>query len=282
MKYYLYFDDTGNRNPGAHLHKLTPRRDGMDCFGLGGILIKEEDIDELLQKHKQFCYEWKINYPLHSTKIRGCRGEFTWLKYERGEQFLPALQDFLLSLPVVGIACVVDRPGYIARYQDEYPDDLWLMCKTTFCILSERAAKFADENGRNLEVYFEESERNEDRNIIQYMRDLKREGNQFDQRHSGSYSPLTAEEYRRIVLGEPSRRTKKSPQVQIADLVLYPMAKGGYDPDYYPYKKLKEAGKLIDCLVADEDVWVRGIKYSCFGGLQQKRPGKPSLATAPP
>ena len=37
--------------------------------------------------------------------------------------------------------------------------------------------------------------------------------------------------------------------IQIADLVLYPMAKGGYDSDYRPYKKLKESGKLIDCLL---------------------------------
>ena len=90
--------------------------------------------------------------------------------------------------------------------------------------------------------------------------------NPFDEGTSGYYTPLVAEDYRRIVLGKPQRRTKKTPLVQIADLILYPMAKGGHDPDFYPYQKLKEAGKLIDCLVPEDEIPLRGIKYSCFDG----------------
>jgi len=52
--------------------------------------------------------------------------------------------------------------------------------------------------------------------------------------------------------------------IQIADLVLYPMAKGGYDSSYNPYRKLKESGKLIDCLLTEDKILVGGIKYSCF------------------
>ena len=147
-KYQLYIDETGNREPDA---EPLIRQDGMNCFGLGGILIEEENIRDLLQKHKDFCSEWKIDYPL-------------------------------------------------------------------------------------------------------------------DEGTSGHYNPLVAKDYRRIVLGEPQRRTKNSPPIQIADLILYPMAKGGYDPDYYPYRKLKEAGKLIDCVVPKEDIPLLGIKYSCFDG----------------
>ena len=41
----LFFDDTGSRNPD---HSIKEKRnDKMDCFGLGGILIKEEDVDAL-------------------------------------------------------------------------------------------------------------------------------------------------------------------------------------------------------------------------------------------
>ena len=96
-KYILYFDDTGSRNPDHPNHQIV-RDDGMDCFGLGGVLVKEEDVDEILEKHKSFCGEWGIDYPLHSYQIRGGRGKFGWLKNpEKAASFLPhAIEDFLL------------------------------------------------------------------------------------------------------------------------------------------------------------------------------------------
>ena len=267
-KYILYFDDTGSRDPDKSF-TAGIRRDKMDCFALGGILIKEEDIDAFLQAHKAFCSEWDIDYHLHSSRIRGGQGKFGWLKRpENAGLFLPALQEFLLSLPIVGIACVIDRPGYVARYKDRYDDRLWFMCKTAFGILAERAAKFAYEGGRKLEIFFEQAGRKEDRDIVQYVRSLKREGNPFNRDTSEGYAPFTAEQYRNIILGEPRRKTKAVPMIQIADLVLYPMAKGGYNSGYHPYGKLKEAGKLIDCLLPAEKVSLQGIKYSCFDTLK--------------
>ena len=219
----------------------------------------------MLQKYKLFCSKWNIDYPLQSSRIRGGKGNFGWLKKpENAAQFLPDLQDFLLSLSFVGIACVIHRPGYVARYKDTYDTALWSMAKTAFCILVERSANFADESERKLEIYFEASGKKEDTEIIRYMRSLKLDGHPFDIEISEDYRPFAAEDYRRIVLGEPRHRTKKSPPLQIADLVLYPMAKGGYDPDYSPYKTLKEGGKLIDSLIPQDEIPVRGIKYSCF------------------
>ena len=265
-KYILYFDDTGSRDPDKQDYTTSERRqDEMDCFGLGGTLIKEEDVIRLIEKHAAFCAAWNIDYPLQSSRIRGGQGKFGWLrKPENAGLFLPALQDFLLDLPIVGAACIINRPGYVARYRHRYNERLWLMCKTAFSILVERAAKFADDQGRKLEICFEESGKKEDRAIIQYMRDLKRQGNPFDRQTSGVYEPLSPEDYRRIVLGEPRRKTKKVPMIQIADLVLYPMAKGGYDPSYPPYKRLLEGNKLIDCFFSREEAALRGIKYSCF------------------
>ena len=263
-KYCLYFDDTGNRYPGTLLRQPENRTDGMNCFGLGGLLIKEEHVKELVISHKQFCTDWNIDYPLHSSKIRGGRREFSWLRTGESQHFLSSLQDFLLSLPFVGIACIIDRPGYLARYSERCHDQLWHMCKTTFCILVERSAKYADENGRDLEIYFEQSGKIEDRNIVEYLRDLKLGGNQFSEVSSKDYEPLTAEDYRRIILGEPHRLSKESPPIQIADLVLYPIAKSGYDASYNPYMKMKEAKKLIDSLLSDAEVPIKGIKYSCF------------------
>ncbi len=264
-KYILYFDDTGSRNPDAH----ESRHDGMNCFGLGGILVKEEDVALILAEYQRFCDEWRIDYPLHSTKIRGGQGKFGWLKKpENAGEFLPSLERFLLSLPIVGIACVIDRGGYLARYKDRHKDALWYMCKTAFCVLVERAAKFSDDRGRKLEICFEESGKKEDRDIIQYMRELKTQGNPFNPESSGNYAPLEAADYKRIILGEPRRKTKNLPLMQLADLILYPIAKAAYDPKYPPYKRLKDEKKLIDCLIPDEQIPQRGIKYSCFGDIK--------------
>ena len=269
-KYLLYFDDTGSRDPDKNPYKDN-RDDSMNCFGLGGILIKEEDVEEVLQKHKEFCGQWNIDYPLHSSSIRGGRKQFAWLRTpENSGLFIPALQDYLMSLPITGIACVIDRPGYVKRYKERYNDHLWFMCKSAFTILIERSAKFADRNGRKLEVFFEQTGKKEDRDLEQYLSELKESGNPFDTSTSNSYQPFKSEDYKRIILGKPQRKTKKVPMIQIADLILYPMAKGGYDPNYYPYRKLVEAGKLIDSHLEENERSSLGIKYSCFDEKKTK------------
>ncbi|CAG1012369.1 hypothetical protein RHIZO_04239 [Rhizobiaceae bacterium] len=65
--------------------------------------------------------------------------------------------------------------------------------------------------------------------------------------------------------------------MQIADLFLYPMAKGGYDPTYRPYRALKESGRLIDAHLSPERIPSLGIKYSCFDRKNDKGPHQPSL-----
>lgn len=263
LEYHLFIDDTGSRDPDHR--QLEQRRDKMDCFGLGGILIKEEDVEGLKQAHNAFCAKHGITYPLHSQEIRGGRREFGWLKKpENARVFFPALDEFMMALPIIGIATVIDRPGYVARYKESYEERLWLMCKTAYSILIERAAKYADSQGRVLRVFFEECGRQEDRDIVQYAKALKIDGMPFSVEGSGAYASLSAEDFRRIVMGEPKRRSKKTPMIQIADLMLYPMAKGGYEPTYKPYVDLMAAGKLIDALLPPQDRPYLGIKYSCF------------------
>lgn len=262
-EYHLFIDDTGSRDPDHELD--APRRDRVDCFGLGGILIKEEDVEAIKQRHRTFCDKHGITYPLHSHKIRGGRGDFGWLKKpENARIFFPELDAFLLDLPAIGIAAIIDRPGYGARYREMYSERLWLMCKTAYSILIERAAKYADSEGRCLRVFFEESGKQEDRDLIKYARLLKTDGMPFNNATSSAYESLSPEDFRRIVMGEPKRRTKATALLQIADLMLYPMAKGGYDPTYKPYVDLMAAGKLIDALLPPTDRPNLGIKYSCF------------------
>lgn len=268
---HLYIDDSGSRYP-DRAPKET-RRDEMDYFALGGVLINEEDVDEVFAKHKAFCDAYSIDYPLHSWAIRGGREDFGWLKKpEAAFAFLTDLEKMLVSLPIVGIAAVIDRPGYVARYKERYQDRLWLMCKTAYSILIERAAKYARNQNRKLRVFFERAGKAEDRDLIAYARSLKKDGMPFDENNSAAYASLRAEDFREIVRGEPRGRTKATPMIQIADLVLYPMAKGGYDPSYRPYKVLLDNKRLIDAFLAPEDRANLGIKYSCFDRTKEKGP----------
>ena len=222
----------------------------MDCFGLGGVLIDKENLDAVWDAHREFCDRWEITYPLHSYEIRGGRGNFTWLKNpERAVEFLPDLEQFLISLPVMGIAAIIHRPGYVARYAERYDGRPWRMDKTAFSILIERSAKYARSKERRLRVFFERSGKQEDRDIAVFMKELKVEGMPFDSDNAAVYRGLEANEFRELVLGEPKGRTKNTPMLQIADLYLYPMAKAGYDASYKPYLALMRAGRLIDSVL---------------------------------
>ena len=267
---HLFFDDTGSRQPDRL--PVGKRQDGMDCFGLGGILVKQEDIRTVLRAHRSFCDRWDIHYPLHSYEIRGGRGRFSWLKNpERALEFLPALNDFLVGLPVVGIGAIIHRPGYSAQVHDDGVGQPWPMDKEAFSDLIERSAEYARSNERRLRIFFEGSGKREDRDIVAFMRELKQKGVPFDGRNSLVHRRLIADEFRKLVLGEPKRRTKKTPLLQIADLYLYPMAKAGYDSSYKPYRALMTAGRLIDAVLLPEERAVNGIKYSYFYGVRRHK-----------
>ena len=244
----------------------------MDCFGLGGILINEEDVSDLLAAHKAFCESWKIDYPLHSHAIRGGRGNFSWLKNpEKAVEFYSDLEQFLINLPVIGIAAVIDRPGYVARYNERYEGKPWLMDKTAYVILIERAAKYAKSRNRKLRVFYEESGRDADRALVAFTRELKKTGMPFADNALGRYGGLSAQDFKDLVRGEPRRRKKSTPMLQVADLYLYPMAKAGYDPDYRAYRALYKAGKIIDAILEESARPLEGIKYSCFESIPHKK-----------
>ena len=248
----------------------------MDCFGLGGILIEEERIGEVMRAHGEFCASWGIDYPLHSHAIRGGRQKFSWLKNpEKAVAFLPALNAFLVALPVIGIAAVIHRPGYVARYAEKYKGSPWQMDKTAFCILMERSAKFAHSRNRTLRVFFEESGKAEDRKIVSLMREIKRAGMPFDAARAAIYDGLSAADFRAIILGDPQRRSKKTPMIQIADLYLYAIAKGGYQSDYPPFAALMEGGRLIETHVDPARRDALGTKYSCFDTIKNLGSGFP-------
>src|SRR5258706_9688832 len=117
---HLYFDDTGNRDPDKFAYVPEGREDRMDWFALGGVIVREGDIAKTQEAHQHFCRAHNITYPLHSHGIRGGRGKFGWLKKpENAATFFPALEEYILSLPIITVACVVNRPGYVARYKEK-------------------------------------------------------------------------------------------------------------------------------------------------------------------
>jgi hypothetical protein len=269
----LYLDDSGTRNPDRRAPKQFMYR---DWFALGGYLAKEEDEGAIRTAHANFCKHWSITYPLHSYDIRAATGNFTWLAalQERDEReyrrFMRSLSDMLLSIPVIGHGCIVDRPGYTHRYRAMYGRQTWMLCRTAFAVVCERAAKHARKNGCKLRVYVEEGDKSADNKIRDYYKSLRTEGMPFAVGRSAKYAPLSAAELA-DTLYDLGFRAKSSPLAQIADLYTYPIARGGYDSDYSPYVQLRDRNKLIDALLKTEEIPDLGIKYSCFDLVEAEK-----------
>ncbi|HYY13934.1 MAG TPA: DUF3800 domain-containing protein [Chthoniobacterales bacterium] len=259
----LYLDDSGTRNPDRKKPKELMYR---DWFTLGGYVSNETDEGVIRTAHASFCESWGIAYPLHSYDIRSETKNFTWLsalEQREYDRFTRELSAMLLSVPVIGFACTVDRPGYNHRYRERYGRQTWMLCRTAFAVVVERAAKYAVKNDCRLRVYVEEGDKSADAMIREYYKDLRTKGMPFASDGMAKYAPLSQEQLAQT-LYELDFKSKSSPMAQIADLYAYPMARGGYDPDYFPYTQLKQRNKLIDCLLSAEEVPHLGIKYSCF------------------
>ncbi len=264
-RYTLYIDESGIRYP---QHGGQPRRDGMDWFAWGGVLVKKEDEDKIVEKYKEFSKKWNLKYPLHSCEIRGKRDNFSWLKNEEqiSIDFYIDLNEFLTTIPVIGFGVVVSRPGYNERYIKEHGNNRWELCKTTYPILIERTVRYLLENDPEaiLNIIFEGASGAENKKIVEYGKSLKNDGHPFNKATAGKYSPVTSDVYKQILSGKPKSGTKDNIFLQIADLYVYPMAKFKYDPDYLAWHKLYKSQKLIDSILEPEEIYLRGIKYYCF------------------
>jgi Protein of unknown function (DUF3800) len=264
----LYLDDSGTRFPDRAPQQN--RDDGIDCFSLGGILVKSEDVSSLIAMMNEFKKRNEIAYPLHSHKIRTKKGDFLWLKTdaERARNFYADLNELIQNIPGYVVGCCVHRPGYNNRYAAKYAHQPWEMCKSAYTIVVERAAKFALMHGRKLVVYVEETGKCEDRAIRSYHDSLRSQGMYFDAENSAKYAPLAADGFASVLMKNPKFVKKDNVGAQMADIVLYPVVKGGYDPTYCPYQSLVAAKKLIDCALTEEEAKVMGIKYFCFDGFK--------------
>lgn len=263
-RYTLYIDESGIRYP---QHKSPPRKDGMDSFGWGGILVEKDKEGEIVASYKKFCKKWDIIYPLHSNEIRGKRDNFKWLAaYSRQGEFFCDLNLFLTKIDVVGFGVVVSRPGYNKRYTEKYGNSRWELCKTTHPILVERVVKHLIKLGEEfkLKIIFEGSSGSDNRKIIKYGQSLKSEGHPFSKPSTEKYSPLSSSIYQDVISGRHGPGTKDNIFLQIADLYVYPMVKFRYDPSYLPWHELYKSNRLIDSILESDQLFLNGIKYYCF------------------
>jgi len=235
-------------------------------------MIREEDEQKVREHYRNFCSAWNITYPLHSFDIRQSKKNFSWvrsLSKENTERFMCDLTSLIVDNPLVGQACVIDRQGYNKRYREKYGRQTWMLCQTAFAVICERAAKFARSEDRKLRVYVEVSDKKTDGRIRKYYDELRVTGTPFAKDTSGKYGPLTADDLK-DTLYELSFKQKSSPMAQLADLYLYPIARGAYQSEYIPYTILREHKKLADDVLDEKLIESMGIKYSCFENV-----GKP-------
>ncbi|WP_281272881.1 DUF3800 domain-containing protein [Vibrio pectenicida] len=156
----------------------------------------------------------------------------------------------------------MDRPNYRERYSEVY-EDKWQLCRSAYQILVERALKFVRSmEGTKLIVHVEKTGRKEDKKIQDYHNVLRAQGMEFNASRSAIYSPVEGEEVARFVTKNVIFQSKESRLMQLADVVLYPVIKGGYDKEYPPYKLLAKNNLIIDAHV--KDVRKMGVKYYCF------------------
>ena len=132
----------------------------------------------------------------------------------------------MLGLPVLAIACVIDRPGHDARYRVKYGRLQWQLCQTAFAIVVERSCKRAITIERRLRVCPERCSKKEDRRLSDYYRNLCLEGFPFEAEPSAAYKPLTQAQFA-ATLYDLDFKYKSSPMAQLADLYLWPQVMGG-------------------------------------------------------
>jgi hypothetical protein len=262
-EFNFYIDDSGTRNPDR---KPGKSHFGGDWFALGGVVVASEHEGDARDLHGSFCEAWKIDYPLHSVKIRHRSDNFAWvgaLDEREQKRFFAELDELMRTVPVFALACVIDRPGYNARYAEKYGKDRWSLCKTAFPIIAERAVKFAMLHAARVRLYVERSDKASEPLLRSHYESLRADGMPFANGGDAKYQPLTGDVMRER-LYDLKFKNKTSPMLQLADLMLYPLCKGKYQPDYRPMDMLKREGKLIEAILPAELTGTVGTKYSCF------------------
>lgn len=250
------------------LTDMLPMKAHEFSFGLGGVIVPSEAVQELSASTLAFCERWNVP-ALHGSKIRAGKGKFGFLKEDKVTKaaFMKELEDILVDDRITAHACVICRPGYRDRYHQKHPEgSRWQMSRTAFDISVERAVKFARSKGRKLSVVYERSGEKEDRLIENYFQRLKTVGTEFDVQNSSPHQPLTREQLAESLLSIwPDG--KVNPMLQLADLTIAPLCHKPTGRPNRAYERLIETGQIIDARTDDPTI---AVKYSCYDGPYEK------------
>jgi len=256
-------DESGNRHPNK---KSDESRKDMDWFGFGGILIRGEDSDHVRSLRQEFADKWKLgDNPAHLTDMRAEKKKFAWLgKKSQADRdsFWSDWKKVLGQARVIGLSCVVNRPGYLARGYLEKHDDPWLLCRSAFDITVERAVKIARLENRKLHIVFEQDP-GINKTITGYFHNLKENGLSFNANNSAKYAPLSKADFQET-LGRIQHKPKAHPLLQIADSYIYAMSRYPYDKKYDLFRHLRDTKRIADFALDNEHLPHMGVKYYCF------------------
>ena len=261
-EFALFIDESGSPKPNP--------KDNTPYFALGGVLVKRVEEEFIENAVAEFKKRWNTNIsqdtPLHGNEIRSKKKRFAWLgkiSEQERSNFQEDLTQTITSLPIIVHACVISRTGYHNRYLDKYGEDTWEMMKSAFSILIERSVKYVGNYNGSIMIYYEEAGKREDNLLKEYFNNMRVSGHPFDVNNASIYSPLSGNELSKSLRGIEGKK-KSNAILQIADLCLYPVARGKDSPDNRAYLALKESQILVDSRLTAEDVKSQGIKYSCF------------------
>lgn len=258
----LYMDETGSRHPDK---KQDSSRAGRDWFGFGGFLIRGEHNDGARILVQDFAKKWKLKHPAHMTDMLAEAKGFSWLgrtAQATRNEFWRDWEQVLCSVEAIGIGCVIDRPGYIARGYLENYKDKWLLCRSAFDITVERAVKIAKSEDRKLHVVFEQDP-GINSTVSEYFHNLKANGLAFDKESSKSYQPLQQSDFEHT-LGRIQHKPKSHELLQIADSYIYALARYKYDKKFWLYRSLRDHKRIADFFVPPGMSKTLGVKYYCF------------------
>lgn len=262
--YHLYLDDSGSRR----LDRLAQSaNEHPRWFALGGLLVAAEDVDACKSQYEDLFRAWpRLRRPLHISNMLAERQEHSWLQRltdDERTRFWSDYRRFLTDLPVLGTACVVDRPGYHERgYATQAGAARWQLCRSAFDIVVERAAKFAAARGRRLRVRYEGSDKVSDGLIESYFAALKNGGLEFDEGRSAKYQPMAADGLKATLI-DIERKDKRNRLMQVADTYVYAIARGQYDRKFDIYRRLLERRRLVNAVLTRDEAAILSIKHYC-------------------
>ncbi|WP_433908764.1 DUF3800 domain-containing protein [Sphingomonas yabuuchiae] len=261
----FYMDETGSRQPDK---KPDASRLGRDWFAFGGFIIRREDEEAAKWARDEVARRLDVRHPFHITDMLAEAKKFSFLQRKTEKErlaFWAEYQEFLADLPVMGLGCVIDRPGYAARgYVEKHPETKWLLCRSAFDIVVERAVKYAIREDRRLRIVFE-SDAPFDPIVKSYFANLKQNGLEFDAANSGKYNPLTKDDFAKTLTTIESR-PKSNRLLQVADSYIYAIARGKYHKQFSMWRQLCDAQRIANFALGGDAAAIKamGIKYYCF------------------